>query len=304
VTWFKDDDRIPARFRVTLAVRRSKLSAPAKLVMLILADVADVGTAEVPSHRTPSLTVLAREAGLSRSTVAKHLSDLERAGWVVRARPSTAEALGSWERTRYQLQVPASEASAHAELVREPAEASPVDGPPSAAPGLPSAGDGLALVREPDPPSAADGHRDRSLTDKNQIDPSSSSQAPKAELAVPERLDVERICKHLADRIEANGSARPTITKAWRDAGRLLLDRDGKTVDQVLRAIDWCQNDEFWRANILSMPKLRKQYHQLRLHAKRGTNGSRPSTTDERVGQGLALAAELDANPDLLQEVR
>jgi hypothetical protein len=292
-----DDDRVPARFRVTLAVRRSRLSAPAKLVMLILADVADVGTAEVPSHRTPSLTVLAREAGLSRSTVAKHLSDLERDGWVVRARPSTAEALGSWERTRYQLQVPASEASADAELVREPDEA-------SATPALPSAGDGLPLVRETDPPSAGDGHRDISLTDKEQITPLPSTPAPKTTIAVPERLDVERICKHLADRIEANGSARPTITKAWRDAGRLLLDRDGKTVDQVLRAIDWCQNDEFWRANILSMPKLRKQYHQLRLHAKRGTNGNRPSTTDERVGQGLALAAELDANPDLLQEVR
>ncbi|WP_435173263.1 hypothetical protein [Actinacidiphila sp. bgisy145] len=81
------------------------------------------------------------------------------------------------------------------------------------------------------------------------------------------RDDIERVCKHLADRVEANGSKRPTITDTWRREARLLLDRDGRTVDQVLRAIDWCQQDAFWRANVRSMPKLRKQYDTLRLKA-------------------------------------
>jgi hypothetical protein len=31
--------------------------------------------------------------------------------------------------------------------------------------------------------------------------------------------------------------------------------------------IRWCQADEFWRGNILSMPKLREKYDQLRLKA-------------------------------------
>jgi hypothetical protein len=35
----------------------------------------------------------------------------------------------------------------------------------------------------------------------------------------------------------------------------------------VLIAIDWCQSDPFWRANILSMPKLREKYETLRLRA-------------------------------------
>jgi len=90
-----------------------------------------------------------------------------------------------------------------------------------------------------------------------------------------ERADVERLCQHLADRIEANGSKRPTITKGWRDAARLLMDNDGRTEDQVHRAIDWCQDDEFWRSNVLSMPKLRQQYDRLRLRAaqdKRATS--------------------------------
>ena len=86
---------------------------------------------------------------------------------------------------------------------------------------------------------------------------------------MPTRVDVDRICRHLADRIEQNGSKRPTITVRWRESARLLLDRDQRSVEQVIRAIDWCQADEFWRANILSMPKLREKYDQLRLAAQR-----------------------------------
>jgi hypothetical protein len=112
----------------------------------------------------------------------------------------------------------------------------------------------------------------------------------------PTRPDVDALCRHLADRIEANGSKRPTITKRWRTSARLLLDVDGRTTDQVRAAIDWCQDDEFWRSNILSMPKLREKYDQLRLKAleqqqSRGpAAGPRPSTTDQRVAEGLALA--------------
>lgn len=88
------------------------------------------------------------------------------------------------------------------------------------------------------------------------------------------RPEVEKLCQHLADRVAANGSKRPVITKSWRDAARLLIDKDGRTAEQVMNAIDWCQADEFWRTNVLSMPTLRKQYDRLRLAAKRQpTNG-------------------------------
>jgi hypothetical protein len=90
---------------------------------------------------------------------------------------------------------------------------------------------------------------------------------PTTKRSLPPRPDVEQVCTHLADRIEANGSKRPAITEAWRTSARLLIDKDGRTVEQVLRAIDWCQDSEFWRANVLSMPKLRERYDQLRLKA-------------------------------------
>lgn len=90
------------------------------------------------------------------------------------------------------------------------------------------------------------------------------------------RDDVTRLCDHLADRIEANGSNRPTIGKGWHDAARLMLDRDGRTEQEVHGAIDWCQQDEFWRSNILSMPKLREKYDQLRLQAQRQGRAGTP----------------------------
>jgi len=36
----------------------------------------------------------------------------------------------------------------------------------------------------------------------------------------------------------------------------------------------WAQSDDFWRANILSATKLRKQYDQLRAHMARSSGTS------------------------------
>lgn len=83
----------------------------------------------------------------------------------------------------------------------------------------------------------------------------------------PPRQDVEEICTLLADLIEANGSKRPTITGKWRDAARLLIDKDGRTPEDIKALIEWVQADEFWRSNVLSMPKLRSKFDQLRLKA-------------------------------------
>ena len=84
-----------------------------------------------------------------------------------------------------------------------------------------------------------------------------------------DRPDVDRLCTHLAARIVANGNRAPAVTGKWRDAARLLLDKDGITEEQAHAAIDWSQDSEFWRANILSMPKLREKYDTLRQQARR-----------------------------------
>lgn len=95
-----------------------------------------------------------------------------------------------------------------------------------------------------------------------------------------ERDDVERLCARLADRVAANGVKRPNPNKQWRDAARLLMDKDGHTEAQVAWVIDWATSDDFWRTNILSMPKLREKFDQLVLKA-RGSNVHQLRTDDQ-----------------------
>lgn len=110
------------------------------------------------------------------------------------------------------------------------------------------------------------------------------------------RADVEAICQHLADRIAEDGSKRPTITEKWRQQARLLLDADGRNEQEVHAAIDWCQSHQFWRSNILSMPKLRERYDQLRKQAMQERNApasTRPADVINRAavrmgGEGIS----------------
>lgn len=91
--------------------------------------------------------------------------------------------------------------------------------------------------------------------------------------AAPPRPEIARLLDLLDSEIRRNGGRVPSRTRKNTDAARLMLDRDGLTVDQVERAIRWSQADEFWRSNVLSMSKLREKYDQLRLAAQR-TGGS------------------------------
>jgi hypothetical protein len=87
--------------------------------------------------------------------------------------------------------------------------------------------------------------------------------------AIAIRPEIIHLLDLLDSEIVGNGGKAPKRTKKNIDAVRLMLDRDQYTVDQIERAIHWCQSDEFWRSNILSMSKLREKYEQLRLAAQR-----------------------------------
>jgi len=110
------------------------------------------------------------------------------------------------------------------------------------------------------------------------------------------REDVDRLCNHLADRITANGCKRPAINQKWRDAARLMLDADERTEDNVHKAIDWCQDHEFWRANILSMPKLREKYDQLQMQAMRATTSRQQNDNLGVVQRFMERAARMEGN--------
>lgn len=228
----------------------SELPGPAKWVAVAISTRADRDTCVVPDAFAWSLAELADATGYSTATVKRHLALLEDEGWVKRAR-----AVGA--RTGYSLFIP----DAGSERASNPAQDEP--------------------QAQSEPPAGSERASDR-LTESqpykevHQVHPSDHSSSS----ATPPREDVERICKHLADRMIANGCKPPTITKKWRDAARLLLDKDGRTEEQVHRAIEWATAHHFWAANILSLPTLREKYDQLRLRAEQerdAANGQRAS---------------------------
>jgi len=258
-------------------IPRSMLHDPgvprdAKLVYLVLSSHVGGNHSAWPSHRR-----LADLLGMSVSTVKRQLGWLRAMGyidWQARIGDNEARITNEYVLLAGSTPSPGKRPSSH----RAMGSTGPTPGPHRPTP----------QSSESDPLAPSD------LAEEESLNESHLNEKPISSEVATRRSDVESICGHLADRIEANGSKRPAVTQRWRESARRLLDIDGRTEQQVHSAIDWCQGDEFWRSNILSMPKLREKYDQLRLAAARGQpNGHKPSTTDQRVADALALADRL-----------
>jgi hypothetical protein len=83
------------------------------------------------------------------------------------------------------------------------------------------------------------------------------------------RQDVDTLCMRLASLMLANDpKARIPKTaaawKRWQDAARLLIDAEERHFEEADAVLEFSQADEFWKGNILSMPKFREKYPQLR----------------------------------------
>lgn len=147
------------------------------------------------------------------------------------------------------------------------------------------------------------GTEEQEETSSSEIADAITDETGPTDVETVPREDVEALCRHLADRIEGNGSKRPRVTKAWREQARLLLDRDGRDVDKAHRLIDWCQDHHHWRSRVQAFPKFRDHYDAMRLqaiseHERRNGTGPRPvSTTDQRVAGALALLRPDDDDP-------
>lgn len=57
---------------------------------------------------------------------------------------------------------------------------------------------------------------------------------------------------------------RPNF-QVWARDIRLMRERDGRTYDEIYQVFRWANENEFWRVNILSPAKLRKQFDRLAL---------------------------------------
>lgn len=75
--------------------------------------------------------------------------------------------------------------------------------------------------------------------------------------------------EYLLEKIRVNISdfKNPNLEK-WANDFRLMRMIDERADNHIKYMIDWAQNDTFWKANILSPSKLRKQWDRLVLLAK------------------------------------
>jgi hypothetical protein len=185
---------------------------------MTLLSRADADTAIVPREFAPSLSGLARETGLARSTVAVHLAVLERAGWITRHRSRRAaqDRIPTW----YEVHLPASPGAG---LDREPDQ--------GAGPG---AGPGLA--REPDGASPGAGPNQNSSRPKPEHPTGAvSPDGPTAQAILGAFIDFDRahggqlsrrtigqLARHI-DGLLAEGFADRAIRQglaAWRARGQ------------------------------------------------------------------------------------
>lgn len=261
---------MPTKFEVTKAVRASDLPAPARLVMFVLADVAETGTAEIPEQFTPSLSVLARETGLNESTVKRHLKDLEANGWVERRRPTIEAARLRGERTRYRLTIPGRTESPGqgAERAQEGAQE--------------------ARGRAQKEPRA--GRTQRPIKEEvNQANQGQSETAP-SEQFDPQQDTAQTIVGAWIDYCAARDVKLPKqLIGHYAKNIKLALD-DGFSANQIKSALASMLAD-----NAANRPSLLpNRLVEVQTGPEQRTNGHRPSTTDTRVAEGLALAERLE----------
>ena len=107
--------------------------------------------------------------------------------------------------------------------------------------------------------------------------PPAPRRAPARAAAAPDPIAVN-LATELAAALRANDpKARvPAALETWAAEANLLLTSDGRDYAEVRRVLAWCQTDDFWKANILSMAKFREKYPTLRLQM--GSAGPGPAS--------------------------
>jgi len=80
-----------------------------------------------------------------------------------------------------------------------------------------------------------------------------------------------QLANHLFDQIRLNNpQAKKPNLQTWASQIDLMLRVDNRTADEIRSVIEWCQRDDFWKCNILSVKKLREKYDQLFVKMRNG----------------------------------
>lgn len=105
--------------------------------------------------------------------------------------------------------------------------------------------------------------------------------------------EIVRLCDLLADAVRANGHRVENVGKRWRQSCERLIRLDGYSVEQIEWMIRWATADEFWAANIRSMPTLREKFSTLVLQAKRQAGKRQAQSPNERASSVVEMGRRL-----------
>lgn len=82
---------------------------------------------------------------------------------------------------------------------------------------------------------------------------------------------------------------QPNLDK-WSNDFRLIREIDKRNDEQIKYLINWTQNDDFWKSNILSPSKLRKQWDQLVVKIKtEKEKNHKPQTVPKPKNEKLTM---------------
>ena len=112
-----------------------------------------------------------------------------------------------------------------------------------------------------------------------------AGDAPKPYITVKEPYienmsEASRLCHLLSSLMVLNGCKSPNITEKWVHDMDKIMRLVGRTSQQVEACIRWSQENDFWKANILSPGKLRAKYDTMRLQAQRERQQNEPRGFD------------------------
>lgn len=247
-----------------------KAEAPDPISHLVLIGLAD-HAAEDGTGARPSAATLAQYARCSSRTVYKKLAALMDAGLIWHGdQQAVAHLRGDRRPTVYDLDINGVNiVHAVAHGVKQTAHGVNETTSRGEAPGI---------------------HGVNVSSDRTVLEPSMNRPIEPSEFA-SQNPDAVKLLDFLDSKIQANGAKLPTRSKKNLDAARLILNADGYTPEQVASLIAFATSNEFWRANILSMSKLREKADTLRLQLMRGT-GTDKATQILRTEMERAQAAD------------
>jgi hypothetical protein len=85
--------------------------------------------------------------------------------------------------------------------------------------------------------------------------------------------------------LKRNSEHKPPDLQKWSNEIDLMIRVDKREPKAMRRLMDWCQNNEFWQNNILSIKKFRAQYDQLLLKSGELRNAPEESMSSDELYQ-------------------